>query len=191
MPQTPHNPNSELVVLVDEQNKPIGTTPKLDTHTGQTPLHRGFSAFLFNSRGELLLQQRAHGKKVWPLVWSNSVCGHPRLEETSEQAAARRFKYELGLEVKNIAVVLPDYRYRAMRDGIVENEFCPVMVAFSDDAPKLNPEEVEAVRWVAWPDFVSEVKEYPDRYSEWCVEETLLLDQSENFQKLYSGQVKK
>ena len=189
MSVVPHDPNSEHVVLVDEQNQPIGTAPKFDTHTGDTPLHRGFSVFLFNSRGELLLQQRAHGKKTWPLVWSNSVCGHPALSEVSEAAAARRFQDELGLDIKNIVVILPEYRYRATRDGIVENEFCPVMVAWSDNEPTLNPEEVEAVRWVAWPDFVAEVKEFPERYSEWCVEETLLLDQNEHFQKLFQKHV--
>lgn len=176
-----YDPNTEHVVLVDEQNQPIGTAPKLDTHTGDTPLHRGFSAFLFNSRGELLLQQRAHSKKTWPLVWSNSVCGHPMMNEASEAAAARRFRDELGLDIKNIEAVLPDYRYRAVRDGIAENEYCPVMVALADDAPKLNPDEVEAVRWVAWPDFVAEVTAFPERYSKWCVEETRLLDASPAF----------
>jgi len=172
---------SEYVVLVDEKNQPIGTALKLEVHTGDTPLHRGFSAFLFNARGKLLLQQRAHGKKTWPLVWSNSVCGHPMLGETSEAAAARRFRDELGLDIKNIEVVLPDYRYRAVRDGIVENEFCPVMVAFSDSQPALNPDEVESVRWIGWKAFVAEVRAHPERYSEWCVEETKLLDASPAF----------
>jgi len=69
--------NVEKVVLVDEENNVLGTTDKSTVHTANTPLHRGFSAFIFNSKQEILLQQRSKYKKTWPLVWSNSCCGHP------------------------------------------------------------------------------------------------------------------
>ncbi|MEK7077270.1 MAG: isopentenyl-diphosphate Delta-isomerase, partial [Patescibacteria group bacterium] len=68
--------NTEEVVLIDEENKALGTMPKRNVHRKETLLHRGFSCFLFKN-GKLLLQQRSKTKKTWPLIWSNSVCGHP------------------------------------------------------------------------------------------------------------------
>jgi isopentenyl-diphosphate delta-isomerase len=174
---------AEHVVLVDERNQPIGTAPKANVHMQQTPLHRGFSVFVLNDRGELLLQQRAATKKTWPLVWSNSCCGHPADGETNEAAATRRLSHELGLSVSEIQMVLPDYRYCAELNGVVENEFCPVMVAFTDQTPSMNPDEVEAIRWVPWDEFVVEVKADVNRYSPWCTEETLLLESSPHFQE--------
>jgi len=70
--------NQEYVVLVDEHNNVLGTTPKATVHGEDTPLHRAFSAFIFNSKGELLLQQRSLAKKTWPGVWSNSFKGFVR-----------------------------------------------------------------------------------------------------------------
>lgn len=177
----------ETVVLVDEQNRPIGQAAKATVHGGDTPLHRGFSVFVFDRAGRLLLQQRARGKKTWPLVWSNSCCGHPRLGESSVAAARRRLAYELGLEQVEIVEVLPNYRYRAEHLGVVENETCPVLVAFTDESPIPNEVEVEALRWVGWETFVAEAGERPERYSPWCVEETRLLAASPLFAALREG----
>lgn len=177
----------EHVVLVDENNAPVGITTKASIHSLATPLHRGFSVFVFNRTGKLLLQQRAHTKVTWPLVWSNSCCGHPMLNESLEDAAQRRLFDELGLTVEDIKVVLPNYRYRAEKDGVVENEFCPVMVAFTDQTPRPNPVEVQLIRWIPWQSFVEEVRENPARYSPWCAEETLLLDQEPSFQQLFTA----
>jgi isopentenyl-diphosphate delta-isomerase len=177
----------ETVVLVDEQNRPIGEAPKASVHTGDTPLHRGFSVFLFDRRGRLLLQQRSHSKKTWPLVWSNSCCGHPRLGESSVDAARRRLAFELGIMQAEIVEVLLDYRYRAEHRGVVENETCPVMVAFTDERPVPNADEVESVRWVDWEEFLRETREPSTPYSEWCVEETALLAKSELFEALRRG----
>ncbi len=165
----------DYVVLVNEKNKSLGTMEKLAAHSDKTPLHRGFSLFLFNRQGEFLLQQRAFHKKTWPGVWSNSVCGHPKLYESSIAAARRRLAYELGIHKAEIEMALPDYRYHIEKDGIVENEFCPVMVAYTDEVPKPNPEEVEKVRWIPWRTWVEEIKKNPEGYSAWCVEETQLL----------------
>lgn len=177
------------VVLVDESNRVIGKASKDAVHNAATPLHRGFSLFLFDSRGDLLIQQRSNKKKTWPLVWSNSCCGHPRPEESSVEAAKRRLKFELGIDEAIIYEVLPQYRYRAERDGIVENEICPILVAFSDESPRINREEVAAIRWLGWSEFVRQATATPEAYSIWSVEETLLLDQSELFRALYAKHV--
>ena len=165
----------DYVVLVNEKNEVLGTMPKLEAHSKNTPLHRGISLFLFNSKGELLLQQRNKKKKTWGGVWSNSVCGHPLLEESPIDTARRRLDFELGIKNAEISVALPDYRYRAEKDGIVENEICPVMVGISDEMPKPNPKEVEAVKWILWKTCLLEIEKTPHKYSPWCVEETKLL----------------
>ena len=179
--------NSDYVVLVDRKNNVLGTAAKLETHNENTPLHRGFSLFLFNSKGEVLLQQRSSKKKTWPLAWSNSVCGHPMLNESSPDAAKRRLQFELGLNVDNIEVALPDFSYRAEMNGVVENELCPVMVTFTDEEPKLNPDEVEDIKWVDWKEFVADVETHPGRYSKWSEEETKLLENNEEFARLYKN----
>jgi isopentenyl-diphosphate delta-isomerase len=165
----------DYVVLVNSKNKPLGTMSKLAAHSGNTPLHRGFSLFLFNQEGELLLQQRSRKKKTWPGVWSNSVCGHPMLDESVIDAARRRLLFELGIKNAEISVALADYRYRVEKDGIVENEICPVMVGITSESPKPNPSEVEEVRFIPWKMWLLEIKNNPEGYSPWCVEETKLL----------------
>lgn len=169
----------ELVVLVDEDDKELSTMPKALVHQAQTPLHRAFSFFLFNSKRELLLQQRSSKKKTWPLVWSNSCCGHPSPGEERGEAVKRRLKDELGLtgiEVKEIA----PYRYCFTKDGVMENEICPIFIGFSDQEPVINPEEVEAVRFVPWREFLEEIRNKPGTYSPWCEEEAEILSRIEN-----------
>lgn len=183
----PHDHSDEMVVLVDDQNRVIGTAPKRDIHHSETPLHRGFSVFLFNSRGELLLQQRAFTKQTWPGVWSNSCCGHPMPDETFEQAADRRLEFELGLKGIALAEALPDFRYRAEKDGVVENEICPVFIGFTEAVPKPNPDEVEAVKWVDWNEFVASLDVPETDISPWAAEEVRQLVGSTVFRSAYSA----
>lgn len=175
----------EYVVLVDENNNVLGTGPKLATHNDNTPLHRGFSVFLFSKAGDLLLQQRSNLKKTWPLIWSNSCCGHPTLEESPEQAGQRRLAFELGLQKIELHMILPKYRYKYTHKGVIENEICPVMIGFSNDIPQPNPKEVAKIRYTAWQSFLTEIKKDND-YSEWCVEEAQFLDASPLFQEIFS-----
>lgn len=180
---------NEHVVLVDEQNQKIGLADKYEVHTADTPLHRAFSLFLFNPKGELLLQQRAATKKTWPNIWSNSVCGHPADGESFETAAIRRADYELGITLTNtdVRVILSEYRYRYEHLGVVENEFCPVLVGFGNFMPKPNPNEVQNTRWVKWTEFLTEISK-PNKYSEWCVEEANLLERNNEFKRLFNEQ---
>jgi len=77
----------EHVILLDEQDQPAGMLEKYAAHTFDTPLHLAFSCWLFNQQGQLLVTRRSLGKKAWPGVWTNSVCGHPQQGETFERAA--------------------------------------------------------------------------------------------------------
>lgn len=181
-----HYAFDDMIVYVDDAGTPIGTSPKLAAHDGDTKLHSAFSVFIFNDKGELLLQQRALSKKTWPGVWSNSCCGHVMLHESVEHAARRRLKYELGMSVGELHLMLPDFRYRAERDGVVENEICPVFVGFSNAEPRPNPDEVNAVRWVGWDQFVIEVADPANGYSPWAREEVELLSANPQFVDFYS-----
>ncbi|MFN0278487.1 MAG: isopentenyl-diphosphate Delta-isomerase [Pyrinomonadaceae bacterium] len=178
----------DMIVMVDENDNPIGTARKLTAHDGDTKRHRAFSVFLFNDKGELLLQQRALTKKTWPGVWSNSCCGHVMLHESVENAARRRLKYELGIRVGELHLILPHFRYRAQKDGIVENEICPVLVGFTSTQPEPNPDEVNDLKWVNWKTFVSEVSDAANGYSPWAVEEVELLANEPRFEDFLTGQ---
>lgn len=168
-------PRMELVVLVDEANNVVGTMPKGEVHQARTPLHRAFSSFVFRDRdGHLLLQQRARTKRTWPLMWSNSCCGHPGPGESNLDAARRRLRYELALDPTVLEEVAP-YRYCFTRDGTMENEICPILVGLVDREPRINPDEVEAVRWTPWEAFLEAIDRHPEQYSEWCIEEARIL----------------
>lgn len=172
--------NQTLVVLVDEQNNPIGTLEKDSVHSKNTPLHRAFSLFVFNHKKELLITQRAKNKKTFPGVWTNTVCGHLLPEETTVSAAKRRLKDELGIVIENIQEVAP-YRYRfADNNGIVENEICPILVGYFNGDPQPNSQEVEDWKWMNWQDFLAEIKnDTVNEYSPWCKEEAIILQQTD------------
>lgn len=167
----------EQVVLVDEKNREIGTADKTTVHTKNTPLHRGFSLWLFNSRNELLLTQRSFAKKTFPGVWTNTICGHPGPKEAVEKAAQRRLREELGIyEFRNLRIIAP-YRYKfADENGIVENEICPILVGYWDGESKPNPQEVENWKWVNWEEWLKEIKKNPQNWSPWSVEEAKILE---------------
>ena len=177
----------DMLVYVDDAGTPLATEFKPLVHHGDTKLHLAFSIFLFNSRGELLLQQRALNKKTWPGVWSNSCCGHVMLHEKTVDAAKRRLKFELGMDGVDLKLMLPDFRYRAEKDGVVENEICPVFVGVTDKQPRPNPDEVEAVQWVDWIEFSATVASPESGISPWAVEEVELLAASREFQEFFAG----
>lgn len=182
-----HYAFDDMIVIVDEDNNPVGTAPKLAAHHADTQRHRAFSVFLFSRDGELLLQQRALTKKTWPGVWSNSCCGHVMLHESVENAARRRLKYELGIAKAELHLVLPDFRYRAEKDGVVENEICPVLVGFTSTQPTSNPDEVNEIKWVNWNVFVKDVSDPANGFSPWAVEEVNLLKRNARFKELFLG----
>lgn len=167
----------ELVVLVDEYNKEIGTAPKNTVHTDHTPLHRGFSLFLFNKNHELLVTRRADTKKTFPGVWTNTVCGHPAPGEDVVDAAKRRLNVELGLMSDDIRVISPyQYSYTDI-NGIKENEMCPILVGHADEDPTPDPREVGGWKWMGWQEFLVEITNKPDTYSPWSIEEAAILQQ--------------
>ena len=168
---------SELVVLLDEEHRPVGVADKATVHTGDTPLHLAFSCYVLDADGRVLLTRRALGKTTWPGVWTNSCCGHPAPGEALEDAVRRRAVQELGLAVTEVRPALPEFRYRAVSaEGIVENEFCPVFWARAEGVPDPNPEEVAEYAWVEWADLVAVAGRTPWLLSPWAVEQVPGLD---------------
>jgi isopentenyl-diphosphate delta-isomerase len=158
----------EHVVLLDESGNARGRHEKGSAHGASTPLHLAFSCYVFDSRGNFLTTRRAAAKKTWPGIWTNSVCGHPQEGESLLDAILRRAGFELGLALDDIRLVLPDFRYRAELDGVVENEMCPVFYATTTADPRPNPAEVDATRWMSWPDFQAAALPPGSAYSPWC-----------------------
>ena len=138
--------------------------------------------FLFDRDRRLLLQRRALRKRTWPGVWSNSCCGHPAPDETVLLAARRRAQFELGVSV-DAWVAVADFRYCAERDGLVENEICPILVGLCEDQPRPRRDEVEEVRWIAWEEFVVATRERPGDWSPWSVLEVARLQDDPRFRR--------
>jgi isopentenyl-diphosphate delta-isomerase len=140
-------------------------------HTDRTELHRGFSCFVFDIAGRFLLTRRAPTKPTFPGVWTNSFCGHPAPAERGDEAVHRRARQELRIALVDVQLALPDFRFRAEMNGIVENEICPVYLARTLDHPEPDPAEVDAHRWVRWADVVERARSAPESLSPWCVTE--------------------
>jgi isopentenyl-diphosphate delta-isomerase len=170
----------ELIVLVDDEGRAIGSMAKALVHHGATPLHRAFSAYLFDDRGRLLVTRRALGKQTFPGMWTNTVCGHPGPGEDDGDAIARRARFELGLQVADLRPALPGYRYRAEFRGVVENEICPVYLGRFSGEPAPDPAEVGEWQLLEWTAFRERQEaEGDDAWSPWCREQALLIEADE------------
>ncbi|MCS3869081.1 isopentenyl-diphosphate delta-isomerase [Chryseobacterium ginsenosidimutans] len=155
----------EFVVLVNSQDEVLGLMEKQQAHVNGL-LHRAFSVFLFNSKGEMLLQKRASEKYHSPLKWTNAVCSHPRIEETYLEGAKRRVKEELGIEAELSEKF--DFIYKAdVGNGLWEHELDHVFVGNFEDEFHLNKEEVEDVRYISMEDLDREMIEQPEHFTEW------------------------
>lgn len=155
----------ENVILVNEQDEPIGLMPKMEAHE-KAVLHRAFSVFVFNAKGELMLQQRALHKYHSPGLWTNTCCSHQRDGETNLAAGARRLQEEMGFVVP--LKELFSFIYKAPFDnGLTEHELDHVMVGHSETVPHINEDEVAAWKWMSMDAIANEMKEHPERYTEW------------------------
>ena len=160
----------ETVILLDDRGERVGVADKATVHTTDTPLHLAFSCHVLDDQGRVLVTRRALSKRTWPGVWTNSFCGHPGPDESFEDAVRRRGRHELGIELTNIELVLPSFRYRATdASGVVENEICPVFTACTADEPRPHPDEVMDVAWVTVDDLRRAVDAAPWALSPWLV----------------------
>ncbi|MBQ5957580.1 MAG: isopentenyl-diphosphate Delta-isomerase [Bacteroidales bacterium] len=155
----------EHVVLVNEQDQQIGIMEKMAAHIVPR-LHRAFSIFIFNSKGELLLQQRALSKYHSPGLWTNTCCSHPCDGETLEQATSRRLMEEMGMHCEMHEVFT--FIYKApVGLGLIEHEFDHVWFGKTDEVPQINPEEVASWKYMNLEDLQADIKAHPELYTEW------------------------
>ena len=164
----------EQVILVDKKDNVIGKAGKLEAHQ-KGLLHRALSVFIFNSKGEILLQQRAAHKYHTPTLWSNTACSHPRNNELLKHAAERRLKEEMGIDC-NLYYAF-NFLYRTkFSNELIENELDHVFIGFSDENPKPNPSEVKNYRYINSNDLMKEINENPNIFTPWfkiCVDRVL------------------
>lgn len=156
----------EPLILVDRNDREIGALDKSTCHDGGGVLHRAFSLFVFNRRRELLIQQRAPGKRLWPSYWSNSCCSHPRAGEVMTEAIGRRLQQELGLTAALHYVYKFEYVARYGELG-TEHELCWVYVGWTRDEPVINTTEINDWRWVGPECLTEELTRYGDRFTPW------------------------
>jgi isopentenyl-diphosphate delta-isomerase len=155
----------EKVILVDKNDNEVGTMEKQEAHV-KGLLHRAFSVFIFNDKNELLLQRRAVNKYHSGGLWTNTCCSHPRQNEKTEDAAKRRLLEEMGM--RSTLKKQFDFVYKAKLDNnLYEHELDHVFFGFTNDLPIINPEEVEEYTYKTLEDIGKEMKEIPDKYTEW------------------------
>ena len=139
----------EKVILVDEQDNPIGLMEKLEAHQ-KALLHRAFSVFILNDKGEIMLQQRAANKYHSPNLWTNTCCSHPREGETTIEAGKRRLQEEMGFVTE-----------------LSEHELDHILIGYYNNSPIINPDEVSSWRWESPKNIKADITKHPHQYTEW------------------------
>jgi isopentenyl-diphosphate Delta-isomerase len=155
----------EEVIIVDENDRPVGTMEKLEAHQ-KGMLHRAFSVIVFNSKKEILLQQRALNKYHSPGLWTNTCCSHPRPGEDTLAAAKRRLNEEMGLTLELEHQF--SFIYRTDFDnGLTEHELDHVYFCYTDAQPVINTEEANDFKWLSFEVIQKEIKQKPESFSSW------------------------
>lgn len=155
----------DFVTLVNEADQKTGLMEKMQAHENGL-LHRAFSVFLFNEKGEMLLQKRAPGKYHSPNQWTNAVCSHPKSDESYHDGAKRRLKEELGIEVEISEKF--NFIYKAkVGENLWEHELDYVFTGKFDGEFHLNNEEVSEVRYISLENLEREMAENPSEFTEW------------------------
>lgn len=165
---------SEQVILVDEKDNEIGVAEKMHAHR-QGLLHRAISVFIYNSKGQMLLQKRAAEKYHSPSLWSNACCSHPRPGESTASAASRRLIEEMGIDTPlNYS---GKFRYKTVfENGLTEHEVDHVYFAVTDQKPSPDPHEVEKWKYIELDQLLQELDEKPGEFTSWikiCLDKNL------------------
>lgn len=155
----------DFVLLVNKKDQEIGTMEKMEAHQ-KGLLHRAFSVFIFNSKGEMLIHQRSSKKYHSPGLWTNTCCSHPRPKETVLDAASRRLDEEMGMSESLTEIDSFIYHHK-FDNGLVEHEFDHILTGISDALPSLNEDEVDSYKYMGIEDLEQSMKQNPDDYTVW------------------------
>lgn len=155
----------DKVVLVNQFDEPIGEMNKLEAHQ-KGILHRAFSIFLLNTKGEMLIHQRAKEKYHGANLWTNACCSHPQLNENIKDSALERLEYEMGIS-SNIKKVFSFIYNIPVENNLIEHELDHVFIGYVDREPIPNPSEVQNFKWVDISTLLLDIKKNPDDYTHW------------------------
>ncbi len=170
---------TEMLILVDGSDNPIGFEEKVKCHLPQGKLHRAFTVLLFNKEGRLLLTRRSQSKMLWPGDWDGTVASHPRKTETYVSSAERRLPEELGSGCR--LDYLFKFEYHVPYKGVgSENEICGTLIGTVDDSfeIKLVKDEISEIKW-AGSDLFSDVQKNPENYCPWMIVALYLFSESD------------
>ena len=157
----------EIVVLVDENDFPVGYEEKIKAHSNGGHLHRAFSIFVFNSKKQALLQLRSKDKHHFQSLWTNPCCSHPRKEESVEDAAHRKLMQEFGFDIPLKEIFSFTYKAHDEKSGLTEHEYDHVFIGKYDGVPKPNPSEIDDWKWINVDDLKKELIKHPERFTPW------------------------
>jgi isopentenyl-diphosphate delta-isomerase len=172
--------SDEFVILVDENDNPIGTEEKVKCHLPNGKLHRAFTALLFDKNGRLVLTRRAKGKMLWPEDWDGTFASHPRESETYVSSGERRMPEELGIEGK--LDYLHKFEYHVPYKNVgSENEICGTLIGVIDESTELKEieGEIDEIKWISAEELISEIKTNPEIYCPWMLIALDLLEKSD------------
>ena len=160
----------DSVVLVDDNDHPIGVMDKYEAHRNGAQLHRAVSVYLFsqvNGEWQLLIQKRSAQKIVGATMWANTICGNVRPGESYRECAYRRLREELGLKESvvdkcDLQAIYKFSYFVKCNEEFSEREIDQVFVGFVDQANSEhfqkqlipNEREVAAVDWISYPELV-------------------------------------
>ena len=160
----------EYVILVDENDNPIGKEEKVKCHLPNGKLHRAFTALIFNNEGKLLLTKRSGSKMLWPKYWDGSIASHPREGEEYDQAGERRIPEEIGVSCE--MVKLNKFEYHVpYKDVGSENEICGTLIGTIDsfDQSSMIKDEISEIKWINSDELKNELEQNRDVYCPWMV----------------------
>ena len=160
----------EYVILVDENDNPIGKEEKVKCHLPNGKLHRAFTALIFNNEGKLLLTKRSEGKMLWPNDWDGTVASHPRESETYASSAERRMPEEIGISCKMNYVNKFEYHV-PYKDVGSENEICGTLIGTIDsfDESSMIKDEISEIKWINPDELKNELEHNRDVYCPWMI----------------------
>ena len=169
----------EYVILVDENDNPIGKEEKVKCHLPNGKLHRAFTALIFNNEGKLLLTKRSDKKMLWPGYWDGTVASHPRESETYVSSAERRMPEEIGIVCKMNYMNKFEYHV-PYKDIGSENEICGTLIGIVDDFDEtcLIKDEISEIKWIDPDELKNELEQNMDVYCPWMVIALYFLDRS-------------
>lgn len=169
------------LILVDENDVPVGTAEKMEAHE-KALLHRAFSVFIFNSKGEMLLQQRAFSKYHSGGLWTNACCSHPYAEQDVLAAAEKRLQEEMGFKTTLTRAFA--FLYKANFDnGLTEHEYDHVFIGKYDGVILPDKNEVEHFCFMSMPELKAAIELHPQKYTAWF---KIALPKLENYLALNS-----